>query len=100
MALNPKTGYRKARIGDPLRRAIALRYGCPPGENSWAACHYCGRMALIEWPRRASDKKPGAQVWFRHEIDHVQPEFRGGATVLDNLVLACRPCNRKKGYQP
>ena len=29
--------------------------------------------------------------------DHVVPKSRGGDTQWDNIVLACRPCNQKKG---
>jgi hypothetical protein len=30
-------------------------------------------------------------------IDHVMPRTHGGSDHLDNLVLACRPCNLAKG---
>lgn len=30
-------------------------------------------------------------------IDHVVPRSQGGATLWDNVVTACRECNRKKG---
>ena len=33
------------------------------------------------------------------EIDHVIPHFFGGATNIDNLILACRSCNRSKGIK-
>jgi hypothetical protein len=34
------------------------------------------------------------------EIDHIQPESLGGATVLENLCCACRVCNgRKQSFQ-
>jgi 5-methylcytosine-specific restriction endonuclease McrA len=29
--------------------------------------------------------------------DHVVPRCRGGRTVWENIVTACRPCNNKKG---
>ena len=32
-------------------------------------------------------------------IDHLNPEAAGGQTVVDNLWLACRPCNESKGAQ-
>ena len=41
-------------------------------------CRYCG---MTEGPMH---------------IDHVLPHSRGGATALDNLVVACAPCNLKK----
>ena len=31
------------------------------------------------------------------EIDHILPISSGGASVLDNLCLACATCNRNKG---
>jgi hypothetical protein len=30
-------------------------------------------------------------------IDHVHPASLGGSDDIDNLVLACRPCNSRKG---
>ncbi len=30
-------------------------------------------------------------------IDHVKPRSQGGGTTWDNVVTACRECNRKKG---
>lgn len=30
------------------------------------------------------------------EVDHVIPWTRGGSHDLENLVVACRPCNRSK----
>jgi len=34
-----------------------------------------------------------------YQIDHVIAEKHGGATTLDNLALACMPCNRRKGSE-
>ena len=31
------------------------------------------------------------------EIDHIIPQSVGGETIVDNLCLACPPCNRYKG---
>jgi len=30
-------------------------------------------------------------------LDHIIPRSRGGETVFENCVAACRPCNHKKG---
>jgi 5-methylcytosine-specific restriction endonuclease McrA len=30
-------------------------------------------------------------------IDHVMPRSRGGSNSWDNIVSACKPCNRRKG---
>jgi 5-methylcytosine-specific restriction endonuclease McrA len=44
-------------------------------------CQYCGVQ-----PGRAN-----------LTIDHVVPRSQGGLTLWDNVVTACRECNRKKG---
>ena len=44
-------------------------------------CRYCGRTA--------------AEVTLH--IDHWIPDSRGGPTILDNLITACRDCNLGKG---
>lgn len=31
-----------------------------------------------------------------HEVDHIRPIKRGGGNDLDNLCVACRPCNVSK----
>lgn len=33
------------------------------------------------------------------QIDHVKPVSRGGSDEVSNLVLACQPCNKRKGTQ-
>ncbi|MBL8788832.1 MAG: HNH endonuclease [Deltaproteobacteria bacterium] len=45
------------------------------------ACQYCGK----EVPRRDGT------------YDHITPKSRGGQTLWENIVLACRPCNQRKG---
>jgi HNH endonuclease len=34
---------------------------------------------------------------YTHEVDHVTATKHGGKTILENLALACLPCNRRKG---
>lgn len=41
-------------------------------------CHYCGQEGGIL------------------EADHIVPFVKGGSDTMDNLVTACRSCNRKK----
>jgi 5-methylcytosine-specific restriction endonuclease McrA len=55
------------------RRNLMLRDG-------WS-CQYCGRRGS---PRELN-------------VDHVLPRSRGGNDSWENLVVACHPCNRKKG---
>jgi hypothetical protein len=33
------------------------------------------------------------------EVDHIIPLSAGGETCLENLCLACAPCNRRKGVR-
>lgn len=47
---------------------------------SKGACDYCGGKF-----------KPSALT-----MDHVVPLVRGGRSVRNNLVTACRPCNQRK----
>ncbi len=47
-------------------------------------CQYCGR------------RQPTTDL----SIDHVVPRSRGGRTNWDNCVLACIPCNVRKGNKP
>lgn len=65
---------RKMDIADAewqtLREIVFARDG--------AACRYCGSADYLE-------------------CDHVIPLSRGGRSRLDNLVTACRACNRSKG---
>jgi HNH endonuclease len=52
------------------------------------SCHYC-KLAI----------KAGANAndW---TLDHVEPSALGGNGHLGNLMVACKPCNLKKGHQP
>ena len=42
-------------------------------------CQYCGEMEK------------------NLTVDHIMPKSRGGKTVWNNVVVACKPCNLKKG---
>lgn len=42
------------------------------------ACRYCGGRSYLS-------------------VDHVLPRVQGGSDELDNLVIACRRCNSRKG---
>lgn len=78
------------------RRALALRYGCIPGDRKVVQCP-CGNAGTIWWFMLASGR-PGAWVQFSDiEIDHIVPESRGGSADPSNLQLLCRTCNRRKG---
>ena len=72
---------RKQAIPSGVRRAVVERDG--------GDCHWCGRPGRI--------LLHGYWTWIEHEFDHVLPESRGGATSADNIVIACRACNRSRG---
>ena len=40
---------------------------------------------------------PIEETYFGGEIDHIVGIKHDGETVLENLALACQPCNRSKG---
>jgi len=95
----PRSGYKKRAIPFETRVQIAMRHGCLPGETITVRCHYCPATGDIYWPLvgRGIPDKPGRWVHFGLELDHVIPEFMGGTNAPDNIVLACRMCNRSKG---
>lgn len=62
------------------RRAIIARDG--------ATCYLCGEPLDLA----AAFPDPQAVT-----LDHVVPLARGGAHTPDNLRVACRPCNLRKG---
>lgn len=53
-------------------------------------CHWCAREVF---------RQPGETRGHPHTatIDHVIPRSRGGTNDLSNLVIACSPCNHKRG---
>ena len=54
-------------------------------ENIYArdrgTCQYCGRQVRVS----------------EFEYEHVIPRVHGGKTTWENIVVACTPCNRRKG---
>lgn len=88
---------RKVAIPLSVRRRVAEKYGCAPGENIEALCYYCGVAGRVHW-HKLSDGRPSQWVTFPGlELDHLIPEDYGGAAEEENIVLSCRMCNRSKG---
>jgi 5-methylcytosine-specific restriction endonuclease McrA len=58
-------------------------------ERDGNRCHYCG----IEMVPNPFD---GTYLQNAISVDHVVPRKEGGSSRLENLVLACRRCNRSK----
>ncbi len=75
----PSSTMRTTDAADRRQQLIAT-YGVPDtrGERV-AACAYCGTTKG------------------RIDVDHILPRSRGGTDAWNNLVLACVPCNERKG---
>ena len=57
-------------------------------------CWYCGQPQLDEW-----QTEDGSEFVFDDwglEIDHFHPRAKGGGNEKENLVPACKYCNRLK----
>lgn len=58
-------------------------------ERGWLECHYCGLGPLVI---ESDNRHPCCAT-----LDHVIPRAKGGAEFdLNNLVVACSPCNGRK----
>lgn len=62
------------------------------GRDGGWKCHYCGCAIHREPSKVNSIKKPKQAT-----VDHMKPLGKGGADNVQNMVLACRPCNDEKG---
>lgn len=62
--------YTKAKIPSNIRDEVL--------ERDNYTCRYCGSKTNLT-------------------LDHVYPESKGGEATPENLVVACRSCNSKKG---
>lgn len=88
-------------IPERVRRSLALRAGCTPGERlTGVPCHYCHKcVGNITW-HRLSSGRVGMWVSINGlDIDHLHPFFLGGESTEENVVLACPNCNRSKGWR-
>lgn len=91
--------FKKAAIPGWAKKEVALRAGARPGETVPVPCHYCGALGSIWWMLNQNGTPSSHVVGRGLEFDHVVAEFNGGPSTPDNLVLACRPCNRGKGHR-
>lgn len=88
--------YRKRAVTNAVRREVCARAGVKLGDvDKPVQCHYCDAIGYVDW----LPHYPTRPIIGGLEFDHVIPEFYGGPTTADNLVLACRPCNRRKGHR-
>lgn len=63
--------------------------------------------AIALWEKEWKSKPTNTCEWCRMEVpteicqsDHAEPLILGGAHNLDNLVIACQPCNNRKRSKP
>jgi 5-methylcytosine-specific restriction endonuclease McrA len=71
----------KAKITEAVRRAVIARDG--------HVCRYCGG-AVVEGSGGKYPKRD------RLELDHVIPVSLRGTSTVENLVVCCLLCNRRK----
>lgn len=75
----------KLQVSAQRRRALARNLPCTLTDSQWAAicaaykfrCAYCGKKVKLTQ-------------------DHVLPLSKGGGTVAENIVPACKSCNSRK----
>lgn len=68
---------KQASLGDLIYFARVFAHLL---ERWHSRCAYCGSQDALQ-------------------IDHVAPVSRGGSDAINNLALACTPCNKRKGTQ-
>lgn len=73
---------RKARVVGAPGRGVSPSECVDIMRSADGLCAYCGKRTDTL------------------ELDHIYPLVRGGAHDPDNLVVACRRCNRSKGQRP
>jgi 5-methylcytosine-specific restriction endonuclease McrA len=60
-------------------------------ETFWVGrCIFCGRAITV-----SEAGEPGPDV----TIEHILPRHHGGGDGVENLALACKPCNNEKGMR-
>lgn len=96
-----REGYRKMAIPNEVRIAVATKYKCSPGGEVSAECYYCGNEGKIHWWSNSRGKPTRWVTLSGLEFDHFISEHSGGENASNNIVLACRSCNRgKREFDP
>lgn len=90
------TRFKKKAIPATSKIEVAHRLGCLPGGLTPIKCAYCPATGELWWPLTYTGKVGGHMVASGFEFDHVYPESKGGSSDPENLVIACRACNRAK----
>ena len=80
-------GKRKCIPNKTLKEVVARQ-----GNTN---CFYCGVLGDSKIFNGSSGK--ASWLWIEHVVDHVEPHSIGGSDNPENLVIACRDCNSRKG---
>lgn len=84
-------------ITQSTKAAVAHRYGLPKDNTQHEyRCAYCANVGVAEWWVYEGSRGYGWVMLLDLEWDHVIPLSQGGPNTAENLVWACRPCNRAK----
>lgn len=89
-----KEKKKRRALPNSVRIAVAIRHGCKPSHSIDVKCAYCDFVGILHWHHGLR--------WVQSsnlEFDHVVPLFLGGESIQENIVLACRRCNRSKGHK-
>ena len=91
--------FKKRNIPDRLKIAVALR--------DKGICQNCGKEGFLSRGGLAYEKKKEPDFykssfddryrWIPMETSHIIPESWDGKTIMENLILLCRYCNRSLG---
>ena len=88
------------------------RFGKKLAERDGMTCHYCGTVVVTRFIWRDDQMirngkgngmeplTPEQKRWLNEHtatVDHVIPRSHDGTDDLDNLVIACWPCNTGRG---
>src|SRR5205823_4148500 len=76
-------------LRDPTIRGVQYQQGTLAG-------YELRSYLLAKWQHRCAYCGQGGVPL---EVEHITPRCRGGSERIDNLCLACRPCNDAKGTQ-
>lgn len=105
----PEVGARPCLDAMPYRAITFARFH---SEESQIPLYWVGGVAGGPWSARNSLKKaahfhsgkcfycPAKLTKDNVTIDHVEGQNGEAAEAIQNLVLACKPCNAKKGHAP
>jgi 5-methylcytosine-specific restriction endonuclease McrA len=83
------SAIKRRRILDVVATDSTFELRVYRGERVWVGkCIHCNRRLLV-----AADGAPISNA----TIEHIQPRNHGGTDHIENLALACGPCNFEKG---